>query len=576
MATKGPVRPVTAVNRKAAGQPGSIERSSWYDPKFGPAGWESAPAEPNIDLQFPYSMAVYDLMARTDPQIGSVLRAIVLSMRRAKWTLNTGADPEPPPEPPKPPPPDVPGQVPSAALPASPTAPVKPTPPAAKFLAGPPFQAPPVKPKPDPAGQQPDAPADGDRTNPKQVVSRHVEDFVRTEIGLPRPGENLPDVRTSTVTFRDHLQELLRCLTFGFSVFEQVYRVEVTDTQETVVHLWKLASRPQKTIEHFLVDPDGELKAVVQQPLPGAISNSLTGIVMPVETVVMYCHEREGADWSGTSILRNCYKNWLIKDVVLRLTAQIVERNGMGIPDVTYDEGGTTSKDEAVELAQKLRAGATAGMAHASDVKVQILGVTGNLVDAVPFLTYNDQQIAGSALAMFQTLGHDNGARALGDTFLDVFTNSLQAEGDMVAETFTQQVIRPLVAANFGPDEPYPVLEAGDMTETGVLDAKSLSDLVAAGLIVPDETLKAFFRTRYDLPVPDPEPEPVPPVIVVAPPVPGAVPGAVKPADGAAAPPKVPVAAPKPAAVGGFSEPIASYAAWLDARRQLLAAEQVA
>jgi hypothetical protein len=80
MATK-PVRPVTAVNRRAAGQSGNIERSSWWDPQLGPADWESAPDEPNVDLQFPFSMPVFDLMARTDPQIGSVLRAIVLSLR---------------------------------------------------------------------------------------------------------------------------------------------------------------------------------------------------------------------------------------------------------------------------------------------------------------------------------------------------------------------------------------------------------------------------------------------------------------------------------------------------------------
>jgi hypothetical protein len=561
------------VNRAAAGFPGNIERSSWWDPQLGPAQWESAPDEPNIDLQFPYSMAKFDLMARTDPQIGSVLRAIVLSLRRAQWTLNCGRDPElpspaakPPPKPPTPA-----GLIPAAALPPSTTVPVAPTPPGAagRYADGPVAGS---------GGDTPDEGGDGARTDPKQLVSRHVEDFVRTEIGLPRAGENLPDVRTSTVTFRNHLQELLRCLIFGFAVFEQVYQVEVADGG-TVVHLWKLASRPQKTIEHFLVDPDGDLKAVVQHPMPGLASNSATGIVMPVETLVVYCHEREGADWSGSSILRNCYKNWLIKDVVLRLTAQIVERNGMGIPDVTYDEGGSTSKVEAMAMAQSLRAGSTAGMAHAADVKVQILGVTGNLVDAVPFLTYNDQQIAGSALAMFQTLGHDNGARALGDTFLDVFTNSLQAEGDFVAEQFTQQVIRPLVAANFGPDEPYPVLEAGDMTETGVLDAKSLNELVAAGLIVPDDTLKAFFRTRYDLPVADPEPEkPDPPIIVAPAPV-----ADVRPTETLTKPAKPPgsatpigetaVGQPGAAKPAGFSASIADYASWLDARRAVLAAE---
>ena len=100
---KSQEHPVTAVNRAETGQPGNIGRSSWFDPIYGPAQWESVPDEPNIDLQFPYSVPVYDAMARTDPQIGSLFRAITLSLRRAKWTLNTGEQPVAPPPPPAPP-----------------------------------------------------------------------------------------------------------------------------------------------------------------------------------------------------------------------------------------------------------------------------------------------------------------------------------------------------------------------------------------------------------------------------------------------------------------------------------------
>jgi hypothetical protein len=116
------------------------------------------------------------------------------------------------------------------------------------------------------------------------------------------------------------------------------------------------------------------------------------------------------------------------------------------------------------------------------------------------------------------------------------------------------------------------------MTETGVLDAKSLNELVAAGLIVPDDTLKEFFRTRYDLPVPDPKPEPPdPPIVVAAPPQ-----ADVRPTESLQRPPQKPeppigeTGSAKPVAGTGFSEHIADYAQWLDARRAVLAAEAAA
>jgi hypothetical protein len=52
----------------------------------------------------------------------------------------------------------------------------------------------------------------------------------------------------------------------------------------------------------------------------------------PGVRLVMYANEREGGNWRGQSLLRSCYKNWLLKDRLLRVDTGTIERNGMGVP----------------------------------------------------------------------------------------------------------------------------------------------------------------------------------------------------------------------------------------------------
>lgn len=412
-----------------AGQPGNIRPSTFWVSGDLPKQWEADSAEPNVDLRFPESVVVFDQMARTDGQVGAILRAAVQSIQSARWTF----------------------------------------------------------------ADSPEVPAE-------------TVEFCRSEIGLPEHGQTLPSTRFSRVNFREHVRQALSFLTFGFAVFEQIYEVEPVGPAGTpVVHLADLASRPQRTIMHFLTDRDGNLSAVVQKALPEfARGTNWGGIELPAENLVLYSHEREGADWAGTSMLRTAYKHWLVKDVLLRLCGQIVERNGMGVPVLEYD-GQAMTQSEAVAFAQQFRAGATAGGALPTGVKLTLVGVTGATYDPLPLMKYQDEAIANSALAMFMTLGHDTGARSLGETFKDFYDGSLQAIADELAEVVTERVIRPLVALNFGADAPYPRLVAGDMKANGTLEAKDLHLLVQVDAIRPDDKLEAFLRTSVGLPEADPD-----------------------------------------------------------------------
>lgn len=338
-------------------------------------------------------------------------------------------------------------------------------------------------------------------------VRPEVLEFVKSELGLVEAGESLARTRRKGIVWTEHLEQALMFMPFGFMPFEQVYEVGNPRPDQSglgldyVLHLRKLAPRLPTTISKIMVGRDGGLKAIKQVPLLDDLMR-FEDIEIPVERLVMYCLRREGGDWSGRSVLRAAYGPYLINSHLKRLYAMIIERNGMGIPVVSYDTQ-LVSKDDAEALGAGLRAGEASYAAMPIGTSLTLQGVTGTLVDPLPFIKENNEDIAAGALAMVLTLGHDSGARSLGDTFNDMFLKSVQTIANSIATTATEHVIRDLVELNFGPAEPYPSMVAGDLTQNDQISTSALKELADAGLIVPDDKLEAFLRTRENLPEKD-------------------------------------------------------------------------
>lgn len=330
-------------------------------------------------------------------------------------------------------------------------------------------------------------------------VSPEVETLIRSELGLSKDGNTRQRRRRQGIVWKDHVRDVIGSVLWaGFMPFEQVYEVAPPLPEQadlglsSVVHLRKLAPRLPQTITEIGVGKDGGLSHITQAGIDASVD-----LKIPVENLVFYVLDKEGADWAGRSLFREAYKNWKIKDTLITLDAMIAERNGMGIPVVSYGEG---QEAQALKIAQDLRAGATAGIAKPLGINVDILGVTGSTVDILPKIKYHDQEMSRKALAMFMDLGQDKGARNLGETFFNLFINSLQAVADLIAETATEHVIRDLVEFNFGADEPYPVLTPGNLAANEPVTPDVLKLLVDAGLITPDAPLQARVRERYGLP----------------------------------------------------------------------------
>jgi hypothetical protein len=305
-------------------------------------GWAGARgswwAEPQDDetpeLRWPNSVRVYDQMRRQDGQVKSVLRALMLPVRRTTWRI-------------------------------------------------------------DPAGARP------------EVVALVAED-----LGLPVLGQDQQTPRRTRDRFSwsQHLGLSLLSLAYGHMYFEQVYRLD----EQGRARLRKLAPRMPRTISAVNVADDGGLVSIEQHAPPNwRPDRGVAAPTIPVSRLVAYVNEQEGGDWLGTSVLRPAYKNWAIKDRLLRVQAQTIERNGMGVP---IYEGATNEKDLTAgrKLATSFRSGDTAGAAIQNGAKLRLAGVEGSLPNADPAIRYHDEQIARGSLLHFLNLGTQTGSWALG------------------------------------------------------------------------------------------------------------------------------------------------------------------
>ena len=334
-------------------------------------------------------------------------------------------------------------------------------------------------------------------------ASDEVVDLVSTDLGLPVKGRAPVNPLRTKGRFQwgEHLRLALLELVYGHSFFEQVYAPEGGK-----LHLKKLAFRPPRSISGIKVARDGGLISISQHGLSAPI---------PFDRLVAYVNDREGGDWIGQSLLRTAYKNWLLKDRMLRAQALTVERNGLGVPVYTGAEvpagadaaertaWQTSEKDAGLKLAKGFRAGEAAGASIPHGSNLTLMGVTGKLPDTDKPIRYHDEQIARAVLAHFLNLGTETGSWALGSTFADFFTASLNAVAAQIRDIVNAHVIEDLVDWNWGENEPAPRLVFKQIGG-GSLSAEALGSLIDAGVIKADESLETFMRAAFSLPVKDP------------------------------------------------------------------------
>lgn len=330
--------------------------------------------------------------------------------------------------------------------------------------------------------------------------------LVAEDLGLPVKGQEAdPPLRTrDRFSWEEHLRLALLSLVYGHSYFEQVYRPEGDR-----LRLRKLAWRPPRSIDKVEVARDGGLIGIRQHGVSQLIG---------VDRLVAYVNEREGGNWTGRSLLRTAYKNWLLKDRMLRAQALTVERNGLGVPvyegaplpanqrmsSKEREEWQKSEKDAGLELARGFRAGESAGASIPNGASLTLQGVTGKLPDTDQPIRYHDEQIARAVLAHFLNLGTETGSWALGSTFADFFTGSLNAVARYIADVAQQHIVEDLVDVNFGETARAPRLVCEPIGDAHPATAEAVKILLDSGALHSDPALEAHMRAKYSLPAADP------------------------------------------------------------------------
>jgi hypothetical protein len=376
-------------------------------------------------------------------------------------------------------------------------------------------------------------------------------------LNLPEVGANAPRPRRlrKRFDFARHMRHAFQALSYGHYFFEEEY--DYGDPRLGGDGLYRLASlgtRPPRTIMNIATEDDGSLKGIQQNIWvsggPISAGGATFGPIIEAERLLPYLWDTEDdADWVGTSMLRPCLRDWLVKDALIRVDAAKHQRNGMGVPWFEVDPNASDKQvKELAVIAEQWRASEASG--GAGPGKLTLKGVDGDLPDTIGSIRYHDEQMSKAFMLLFFNLGGDAkfGSRALGNSFIDWYLQGQDTVAFWLRDS-TQEQIEREVEYNWGPEEQPPALTC-TRTESEELSFEDLVKGYESGLIAigasegendqGDEAMSelgAYITQRWHLPrgagrisVPAPVPSPSP-----AAPEPAPAPSARQPARSAAA-----------------------------------------
>jgi hypothetical protein len=305
--------------------------------------------------------------------------------------------------------------------------------------------------------------------------------------------------RTYGLSWHDHLRAALSMLPFGHAGFG--LQAEIVDGRAHLAGLW---DRPQHTISQIHVEPKtGAFTGISQELDVGPFDRP----EIKADVLAWYCHEREGAAWFGTSLLRPAFAPWLLKREMQRVMATSSRRFGMGVPTAEFAPTANPTPEQftqAQRAASAARVGDQSGLAMPPGAALKLVGLSGGVPDTLEFVKWLDQQMSTMALMSHLDLGQtQTGSRALGQAFIDSWTLSLESIGEEIADVVTRQVAARIVAWNWGTDELVPKVGASGIGSRREVTAESLQLLLTSGALSADPGLEEWVRREYRLPAPE-------------------------------------------------------------------------
>ncbi|MED0680576.1 DUF935 family protein [Aneurinibacillus thermoaerophilus] len=261
-------------------------------------------------------------------------------------------------------------------------------------------------------------------------------------------------------------------------------------------------------------------------------------VEIPKEKAILYTYGKRFGNHYGRSLLKPLRKNWLLKDPVLKMWARALDRFGtplisLSVPDEQIEDpenpGAMISQLEwANRLLRNIqngtgfvfRSGGPGEETKADAITNGGSGVGDAFEKAVQY--FNKMILRGMLVpSLVFDEGQKSGSYALGQSHFGVFNLGVTGIYNGVTEALIEQLIRPLIEYNFGPQKDYGrfvenQIESEDMkllydgftalTNAGYMDPTIQEDFDAVRMkmglpqrkvVTPDEKLASVAENAY-------------------------------------------------------------------------------
>jgi hypothetical protein len=327
-------------------------------------------------------------------------------------------------------------------------------------------------------------------------MSKDIAEFCRFNIfeGTARP-------------FIMILDDVLRMFNDGWSVLEQVFETREWAPRRSGANrknytmLKKLAARPALTIKDIVYDDNGGPVSIIQNAIRA--DGRIDEVDIKVEKLLLFTFGGIGGDLMGKSLLRTAYQPWYFKKELYKIDAIGHERNHLGIPVWSLNEGFTQADvDAAWSMVTQMRTNEKSGVVEPPNNTFRFEKPQGQPSDIMPSIEHHDAHILLNVLGQFLMLGlTGGGGRATSGAHVDMFQKSVRYFADYICGVFNLYCVPKLVGYNFDTDQ-FPKMRVRNIGETKDLQmwASSHARMVHEGAITVDEETENYYRENMDMP----------------------------------------------------------------------------
>lgn len=328
-------------------------------------------------------------------------------------------------------------------------------------------------------------------------------------------------------TWDDLISEILTMLPYGWSWHEVVYkrrmgpwekdgkrRSKFTDNR---IGWRKMPIRAQETLQRWVFDETGGIKALVQMAPP-----QYKSVVIPIEKSLLFRVSTAKGNPEGRSFLRNAYRPWYMKKRLEELEGIGAERDLAGLPmarvpsDYMSAAKGT-DKNKMLEafkvMVRSVRRNEQDGIIIPRmidpDTKQDMFDFSllssggSRQFDINGIIRRYEERILMTVLADFILVGHQSvGSYSLHTDKSGLFRLGVQSVANSIADVFNRYAIPRLFEVNGWKLDELPQLIAGDIDPPDLTQLSSfMGQLANAGVNwFPDPELEKFLRDAARLP----------------------------------------------------------------------------